>query len=690
MKKTVIIVLSVLLAFAVISSAYLYRQYLNTKGDLQTTQKKTSTLNEKLDQETSALHDRISTLGKALEDNKKAMDVLKADDQITLPQYDLYGYRTDRQGLITCGSCHDPHQWSAKKKRSGPGKMTEGDGSSSFLRIVNDQDSSLCTGCHQRKRYVLHTEHDLMVTAPKEINILEQKTKDSGVCGACHIPHQAKAIRIFAKNIGNEGNPANMLCESCHSQNGCAKEKIITSRTHPMDKPMDKRPQMSPPLLPLYDMGGIPDMDQGKLTCSTCHEPHQWDPLSEDKGKGKKEEGTGQNSFLRMASAPEPMLCQKCHQEQGYVLKTDHDLELIDPNYHQGTCAACHKVHNGEPYRLWAMPLDTLSTGQGPIDLLCQSCHMQGRAGAKKSLDDGFSHPVNMSLSKKGMKTQLPLYAEPSYDPMNQVQDKEKGDLLTCQTCHDVHQWSEEEKVCRHEDNVEGTVENSFLRKIGSEPGYLCLDCHEDKKYIIWSEHDMRLVALEAKNEIGHTVSQGGICSPCHAVHHAPQKKVLWARSLEGERDFMLGTCVNCHKKDGAAGKKDVFIGLHPSSFVYTGKMMEQQQLKGGFFNTYYPLYDKQGNKTPTGFVTCTTCHDPHQWDPMTKYYPEKKNIEGDPTNSFLRNKGPSFSICLDCHRFEALLKYKGYHQPSEWNQKYWRKVEDEKQPKKQYIIYYQ
>jgi hypothetical protein len=311
---------------------------------------------------------------------------------------------------------------------------------------------------------------------------------------------------------------------------------------------------------------------------------------------------------------------------------------------------------------------------------------MKGRVGHKKLLEDGYSHPVNISLSEKGMKTQMPLYTVPSYDPMDQRYDKELGKLMTCQTCHDVHMWSEEEKVSEHITNVEGTIKNSFLRKTKEGMGYLCLDCHEDKKYVVWSEHDLRFVNSEATNQLGQTVSQGGVCSPCHAVHHAPQRQILWSRSLEGERDFMLGTCVNCHKKDGAAGTKDVFIGLHPSSFVYTGKMMEQQQLKGAVLNIYYPLYDKRGNKTPTGFVTCTTCHEPHQWDPLSKYYPEKKNIEGDPTNSFLRNKGPAFSICLDCHRFEALLKYKGYHQPTEWQQKYWRNPKGNNFKREQFI----
>ncbi|MBN2373197.1 hypothetical protein JXL19_05370 [bacterium] len=601
---------------------------------------------------------------------EKAMSLMGEEYKISYPQFDLSGRRTDNKGQITCASCHDPHQWSPKKKDQGTGKMLEGDGQNSFLRMANDEESSLCISCHRKKGWLLKTEHDMRITAPKETNIQNQTAKQSGPCSSCHVPHQASGIRIFSKNMEVMASQSDMLCLPCHSKDGCAKEKVITAQTHPM--PL--QPKTSNPRLPFYDLLGARHQEKGQLTCLTCHEPHQWDPDYEGQGKGKKIEGDGKNSFLRMASSPEPSLCKACHQNQGYVSKTDHDLCIIDPNYTKGTCDACHSVHNGETFRLWSRQIDVLSTGQGPVDLLCQSCHLEGRVGGKKTLEHGFSHAVNVSLVQKGMKTSLPLYAAPQYLPMDQRHDKEKGSILTCQTCHEVHRWSDKDKTPGHSANVEGTIADSFLRQTGHGFGNICLDCHEDKKYVIWSEHDMRLVAPDAKNQIGQTAGDGGACSPCHAVHHAPQKNLLWSRPLEGETDFMLGTCVNCHKKDGCAGAKDVFIGLHPSSFVYTGKIMEQQQLKGQVINIYYPLYDKKGNKTPVGFVTCTTCHDPHQWDPVTKTYPDKKNIEGDPTNSFLRNKGPAFSICLDCHSFEALLKYKGYHQPSEWKPKYWRR----------------
>lgn len=52
-------------------------------------------------------------------------------------------------GVITCASCHNPHQWSAAKPAEGPGKNCEGDVRSSFLRVSNSE-SFLCADCHGR------------------------------------------------------------------------------------------------------------------------------------------------------------------------------------------------------------------------------------------------------------------------------------------------------------------------------------------------------------------------------------------------------------------------------------------------------------------------------------------------------------------------------------------------------------
>ena len=62
---------------------------------------------------------------------------------------EVYGTdgRPATTGVITCPSCHNPHQWSAATKTEGSGKNIEGDVRNSFLRLTNSE-SLLCADCH--------------------------------------------------------------------------------------------------------------------------------------------------------------------------------------------------------------------------------------------------------------------------------------------------------------------------------------------------------------------------------------------------------------------------------------------------------------------------------------------------------------------------------------------------------------
>ena len=62
-----------------------------------------------------------------------------------LPVFKINGKRT-KTGVITCPTCHNPHQWSALEPDYGPGKVTEGDATNSFLRGVSD--FAVCSDCH--------------------------------------------------------------------------------------------------------------------------------------------------------------------------------------------------------------------------------------------------------------------------------------------------------------------------------------------------------------------------------------------------------------------------------------------------------------------------------------------------------------------------------------------------------------
>ncbi|MEK7207064.1 MAG: cytochrome c3 family protein [Pseudomonadota bacterium] len=63
-----------------------------------------------------------------------------------LPVFDDKG-RSEQRGAITCLTCHDPHRWDPRAAHEGPGKNTEGDVRTSFLRTSNSEHF-VCADCH--------------------------------------------------------------------------------------------------------------------------------------------------------------------------------------------------------------------------------------------------------------------------------------------------------------------------------------------------------------------------------------------------------------------------------------------------------------------------------------------------------------------------------------------------------------
>lgn len=65
---------------------------------------------------------------------------------ILAPVFDANGKHTEA-GLITCPTCHNPHQWNPAKAVGGVGRNLEGDATSSFLRHQHTE-YFLCSDCH--------------------------------------------------------------------------------------------------------------------------------------------------------------------------------------------------------------------------------------------------------------------------------------------------------------------------------------------------------------------------------------------------------------------------------------------------------------------------------------------------------------------------------------------------------------
>jgi predicted CXXCH cytochrome family protein len=82
--------------------------------------------------------------------------------------------------------------------------------------------------------------------------------------------------------------------------------------------------------------------------CLSCHDTHA--------------PATADNPLMLRLPAGDAETCVACHEEQGGVVGTDHDLRLVadrlDPELgdrldEAGTCAACHDVHYGRDREGW-------------------------------------------------------------------------------------------------------------------------------------------------------------------------------------------------------------------------------------------------------------------------------------------------------------------------------------------------
>jgi len=420
-------------------------------------------------------------------------------NSVQLPLFDKQGRRVKEGGNVTCLSCHDPHLWSPSTHAQPAGDdvyQSEGSGKNSFLRIANDNDSALCMNCHRQQAPVALSKHNLSISAVNEKNAQDMTVARSGVCSACHVPHNGKGKRMWARNIASKSKGIKGMCVDCHRQGGVAEDKTTGTHSHPVQVSLKKSGLESS--LPLFSRSGEHDDKQGLLDCATCHNPHQWDPrnASSHSGKNPRLDGDTGNSFLRKKANGKAALCIDCHKQKRAVIGSDHDLSVtaVDARNSKGQtvrqsgpCGQCHAVHNADlPLRLWSRKT---GGGRDRAQALCLSCHRKdGVAQAK--VPEKMEHPDRTVPSNKG-RLRVSSGNKMIAPVFNEFGRHDSAGAISCMTCHDPHRWDADRLAAGSGRNEEGNVGNSFLRHANSE-NFICADCHgEDAiyryKYFHWS-----------------------------------------------------------------------------------------------------------------------------------------------------------------------------------------------------------
>ncbi len=419
------------------------------------------------------------------------------DNSKGLPLFTPQGVFTTakKYGQVSCPTCHDIH----KSRPSDNAALVDDNPGlhNKYLRIGARDHRILCKSCHLDKWSIVDTKHNIGKT------FTGKNSTDNalGVCGTCHLVHNGKGPRMWARDSILSQQGPSVLCLSCHSKGALAKSKTIGTHSHPIGVSLENagihvttkgwrvgdgvKGNVLPPALPLYDEHGNRSEAGDMVECPTCHDPHRWSPpltLSRKDKNSVDEEGDARNSFLRVTAAPDGKLCTICHRSKTTIRQTDHDMRVSAPestnalqanSLQSGVCGQCHAVHNArQDLVLWAR---AIGPGRNVPERLCRSCHSEGRVAQKKDPTHA-NHPGYVRAWSSDLRR---LSDRNSSDiPMFSVDGRRSNiGYISCPTCHNAHQWSARSTDEGSGNNEEGDVLSSFLR-LPSTEGFVCADCH--------------------------------------------------------------------------------------------------------------------------------------------------------------------------------------------------------------------
>jgi len=358
---------------------------------------------------------------------------------------------------IQCLSCHNPHEWSNNHFNLTE-TNEEGNSLTSFLKIPDDSNGTLCISCHQNESDIIYSDHSTKREGFQNILFNEQDNK--GQCTVCHNTHSDDYQ--FTKDT-IEVSKTTTLCLACHENNDLITN--IGSHSHPIGVEFPKHS-----LLP-----GIKNNDN-IIGCETCHDPHKWGQnITENNGHDLN--GDGASSFLRIPTDVNSDLCGSCHTKEMAVNGSKHDLSImIDNSTNKNACSGCHSTHNAiSQHDL----LDTLAINHKSIgEQHCLSCHEKNGI-AEKMIPEISTHPIKNIFLKF-----LP----------NLLSKNTKLKTIDCLTCHDPHYWSFNKNFNNNNSFIKnGNIKTSFLKEHNYESN--CQECHDINgiwKYLYFHDTEKR------------------------------------------------------------------------------------------------------------------------------------------------------------------------------------------------------
>jgi predicted CXXCH cytochrome family protein len=448
------------------------------------------------------------------------------------------GTRLGPGDTLTCLSCH---------------KMHEGKTGKTMLADTL-ADSALCIRCHEQRKGVLTSKHDLQSTRSTEVNLLKQTAEQSGSCGVCHAVHQF--ARAPKPGIADQSG----RCITCHPAEP-AGAKAGLAFGHPPDIDAAKLPPASKDLHLTPAIGATSKL---AFQCTTCHDPHD----------------TTHPAFLRQTK---DKLCATCHEDRFSVAKTKHDFtprpELTNGRGHtaaqDGTCGFCHAVHPSSGQDSLMMWAGTSQSPRNPDDL-CVQCHRTDSLAREKPVA-AFNHPTG----EKVKPTTRPGAAVRFF---NAKGHSDPAGFVACASCHDPHG---------------GIAKQPAMLRVASPASNLCAQCHPQNMSLASGPHDAR-----ANKKWPAANASTDLCTSCHQPHSNDVAKGRFTVVTAAGMPRADAACVACHPASAWAATETAAPGraMHPTTLPTT--MPTGLKLTGAVL-----VSSIDPSKQAIG---CQSCHNPH------------------------------------------------------------------------------
>ncbi len=219
---------------------------------------------------------------------------------IDLPLFNALGV-VDPQGKMTCATCHDAHGGGTGIQQAPP--ATANGESAPKNPLLRKPSPEICQTCHAEKFAIENTRHDLGRVFPEGSPILRQNVSESDLCRNCHRIHAAGPDGFIwrRKTATASGELVNDGCTGCHEKDGLAPKMAIEKNSHPVNVRLPEG--MAQTGLPLFDEDGRL-LENGIMTCHTCHDPHRGSPVTRKDGDLVSVDGRPVTRFLRRRISP--------------------------------------------------------------------------------------------------------------------------------------------------------------------------------------------------------------------------------------------------------------------------------------------------------------------------------------------------------------------------------------------------